>query len=155
MDFSSFQRIDHLVRCATNDATINIILFSSNTVLCLRKVGDKHQAIKSFVDGVGVQWYNAWMRSECAGAIADYAKVKPENVFVCNGSAETLVVIAEVFLEPGDELLTFYPTYRVLLNYSKIYGSTIVKVHHEKDFNADRLPGKIIDKISSKTKIIK
>ncbi|HEB32721.1 MAG TPA: aminotransferase class I/II-fold pyridoxal phosphate-dependent enzyme [Spirochaetes bacterium] len=111
-------------------------------------------AIKNFVDDVGVQWYNAWMRKQCAEVIADYAEVKTKNVFVCNGSAETLVVIAEVFLEPGDELLTFYPTYRVLLNYSKIYGSNIVKVHHEKDFNADNLPRKIIDKISLKTKII-
>jgi histidinol-phosphate aminotransferase len=111
-------------------------------------------AIKNFVDKVGVQWYNAWMRKQCAEVIADYANVETENVFVCNGSAETLVVIAEVFLEPGDELLTFYPTYRVLLNYSKIYGSNIVKVHHEKDFNADNLPRKIIDKISSNTKII-
>lgn len=111
-------------------------------------------AIKNFVDEVGVQWYNAWMRKQCAEVIADYAEVKTENVFVCNGSAETLVVIAEVFLEAGDELLTFYPTYRVLLNYSKLYGSNIVKVQHEKDFNADGLPRKIIDKISPKTKII-
>ena len=85
------------------------------------------EAIKSFVEKVGVNWYNAWMRKQCAETIAQYAGVKPENVFVCNGSAEILVIIAEVFLQPGDELLTEYPTYRVLLNYAKIYGSDIVK----------------------------
>jgi histidinol-phosphate aminotransferase len=113
-----------------------------------------NEALKDFIDNVGVQWYNAWMRKECAEAIAGYAGVETENTFVCNGSAEVLVVIAEVFLEPGDELLTFYPTYRVLLNYSKVYGSHIVKVHHEKDLSAENLPAKIIDGISPKTKIV-
>jgi histidinol-phosphate aminotransferase len=113
-----------------------------------------NESLRSFIDTVGVHWYNAWMRKECAQSIAEYAGVEAENVFVCNGSAEALVVIAEVFLEPGDELLTFYPTYRVLLNYSKIYGSNVVKVHHGKDLNAAPLPGKIIDKVSPKTKII-
>jgi histidinol-phosphate aminotransferase len=113
-----------------------------------------NEALKSFIDDVGVHWYNAWMRRECAITIADYAGVDVEHVFVCNGSAEILVVIAEVFLEPGDELLTFYPTYRVLLSYSKIYGTDIVKVPHERDLNADPLPARIVDKISPKTKII-
>jgi histidinol-phosphate aminotransferase len=112
------------------------------------------ERIKDFVDTVGIHWYNAWMRGECAKVIADYVGVDVEHVFVCNGSAETLVVIAEVFLEPGDELLTFYPTYRVLLNYSKIYGADIVKVHQQRDLQTDSLPEKIIDKISPKTKII-
>ncbi|MBS7654516.1 histidinol-phosphate aminotransferase family protein, partial [Candidatus Bathyarchaeota archaeon] len=111
-------------------------------------------AIKDFVENVGVNWYNAWMRKECAAKIAEYVGVKTENVFVCNGSAETLVVIAEIFLEQGDELLTVYPTYRVLLNYAKVYGSHVVKVLHESDFRADRLPEKIIGKIGPKTKII-
>ncbi|WP_455364703.1 pyridoxal phosphate-dependent aminotransferase [[Eubacterium] cellulosolvens] len=110
--------------------------------------------IKDFVENVGVNWYNAWMRKECAAKIAEYVGVKPENIFVCNGSAETLVVIAEIFLEQGDELLTFYPTYRVLLNYAKVYGSRVVKVFHESDFRADRLPEKIIGKIGPKTKIV-
>jgi histidinol-phosphate aminotransferase len=69
------------------------------------------EAIKSFADKVGVNWYNAWMRKQCAQAIARYAGVRTENVFVCNGSAEILVLIAEVFLQAGDELLTEYPTY--------------------------------------------
>jgi histidinol-phosphate aminotransferase len=113
-----------------------------------------NEALKRFIDDVGVNWYNAWMRRECAEVIAEYAGVSVEHVFVCNGSAEILVVIAEVFLEPGDELLTFYPTYRVLLNYSKIYGSHIVKVHHERDLVAGPLPAKIVDRIGPKTKII-
>jgi histidinol-phosphate aminotransferase len=113
-----------------------------------------NEKIKDFVDSVGIHWYNAWMRRECAEVIAEYVGVDVDHVFVCNGSAETLVVIAEVFLEPGDELLTFYPTYRVLLSYSKIYDTNIVKVHQQHDLQTDTLPGKIIDGISPKTKII-
>jgi histidinol-phosphate aminotransferase len=111
-------------------------------------------AIKTFVEKVGVNWYNAWMRTECAEAIAKYAGVKTENVFVCNGSAEILVVIAEVFLQPGDELLTEYPTYRVLLNYAKLYGSDIVKVPQAEDFSTGHFAREFIRKITPKTKII-
>jgi histidinol-phosphate aminotransferase len=112
------------------------------------------EAIRGFVDGVGVNWYNAWMRKQCAAAFADYAGVEPENVFVCNGSAEILVVIAEVFLQPGDELLTEYPTYRVLLNYAKIYGADIVKVNQAEDFTTAHFTREFTRKITPKTKII-
>jgi histidinol-phosphate aminotransferase len=113
-----------------------------------------NEAIKTFVDKVGVNWYNAWMRKQCAAAVAQYAGVKTENVFVCNGSAEILVLIAEVFLQQGDELLTEYPTYRVLLNYAKIYGADIVKVQQAKDFTTDHFAREFISKISPKTKIV-
>jgi len=112
------------------------------------------EAIASFVEKVGVNWYNAWMRKECAEVIAAYAGAKPENVFVCNGSAEILVLISEVFLQPGDELLTEYPTYRVLLNYAKVYGSDIVKVPQAEDFTTDHFSREFISKISPKTKIV-
>ena len=112
------------------------------------------EAIKSFVDNVGVNWYNAWMKKECEEAVAKYAGCKPENVFVCNGSAETLVLIGQCFLEPGDELLTEYPTYRVLPNYTKVYGCGLVEVRQEEDFSAESLPKKMIDKLSPKTKMI-
>jgi len=112
------------------------------------------EALKEFVDRVGVQWYNAWMRKECEKAIADYAQVKPSNVFVGNGSAETLVLIAEVFLEPEDELLSMYPTYRVLPNYANVHGARVVEVLHERDFRGDTLPRKMIEKLSPKTKIV-
>lgn len=113
-----------------------------------------NQAIKKFVDNVGVHWYNAWMKRECEEAVAKYVGCKPENVFVCNGSAETLVLIGQCFLEPGDELLTEYPTYRVLPNYTKVYGCGLVEVLQEDDFNAELLPKKMIDKLTSKTKMI-
>ena len=112
------------------------------------------EAIRNFVENVGVNWYNAFMRKECPRVIAGYAGVKPENVFVCNGSAEILVIIAEVFLQPGDELLTEYPTYRVLLNYAKIYGSDIVRVPQADDFTTDHFAREFISKITPKTKII-
>ena len=112
------------------------------------------QAIKDFTENVGPQWYNAWMRKECEKAVADYARVKPGNVFVGNGSAETLVLIADVFLEAGDELLSAYPTYRVLPNYANVHGAKIVEVLHERDFRGDTLPEKMISKLNPNTKIV-
>jgi histidinol-phosphate aminotransferase len=112
------------------------------------------KALKEFIDKTGVNWYNAWMRRHVPAVVARYAGVKPENVFICNGSAEILVVIAEVFLQAGDELLTEYPTYRVLLNYAKIYGADIVKVNQARDFTTDHFAREFIRGITPKTKII-
>jgi len=112
------------------------------------------EAIKNFTEHVGVQWYNAWMRKECEAAIAEYSGVKPSQVFVGNGSAETMVLIAQIFLQAGDELVTMYPTYRVLPNYAKVYGVTLAEVLHEADFSGDTMPRRLGEKISQRTKMI-
>ena len=112
------------------------------------------EAIKNFTEHVGVQWYNAWMRKECEAAIAEYSGVKPSQVFVGNGSAETMVLIAQVFLQAGDELVTMYPTYRVLPNYAKVYGVNLVEVLHESNFSGDTMPRRLGEKISPKTKMV-
>jgi len=41
-----------------------------------------------------------------------------------------------------------------LPNYTKVYGCGLVEVLQEEDFNAEKLPKKMIDKLSSRTKII-
>jgi histidinol-phosphate aminotransferase len=112
------------------------------------------EAIKNFTERVGVQWYNAWMRKECEAAIAKYSGVKPSQVFVGNGSAETMVLIAQIFLKAGDDLVTMYPTYRVLPNYAKVYGVNLIEVLHESNFSGDTMPGRLGEKISAKTKMI-
>ena len=38
-----------------------------------------NERIKEFVDSIGIHWYNAWMRRECAEVIADYAKTIVED----------------------------------------------------------------------------
>lgn len=112
------------------------------------------EAIKSFTEHVGIQYYNAWMRKECEMAIAEYSGVKPSQVFVGNGSAETMVLTAQIFLEPGDELVTMYPTYRVLPNYAKVYGVNLTEVLHERDFRGDTMPRRLGEKIGPKTKMV-
>jgi len=112
------------------------------------------KAITDFTEHVGVEWYNAWMRKECEAAIAKYSGVKPSQVFVGNGSAETMVLIAQILLQPGDELVTMYPTYRVLPNYAKVYGVNLSEVLHEKDFSGDTIPRMLGEKVGQKTKLV-
>ena len=112
------------------------------------------KAITDFTEHVGVEWYNAWMRRECEAAIAKYSGVKPSQVFVGNGSAETMVLIAQLFLQPGYGLATMYPTYRVLPNYAKVYSTILSEVLHEKDFTGETIPGRLGDKIDQKTRLV-
>lgn len=112
------------------------------------------KAIKDFTQNVGTQWYNAWMRKDCEKTVAEYAGVKQGNVFLGNGSAETLVLIADVFVEPDDEIVCAYPTYRVLPNYAMVHGAKIVEVLHERNFRGDTLPQKMVEKLSSRTKLV-
>jgi histidinol-phosphate aminotransferase len=94
------------------------------------------------------------MRKECEVTIAEYSGVKPRQVFVGNGSAETMVLIAQIFLAPGDELVTMYPTYRVLPNYAKVYGVKLSEVFHERDFRGDTMPERLGEKIGPKTRLV-
>jgi histidinol-phosphate aminotransferase len=65
-----------------------------------------------------------------------------------------MVLIAQIFLQPGDELVTMYPTYRVLPNYAKVYGVSLSEVLHERDFSGDTIPRRLGEKVGQKTKLL-
>jgi histidinol-phosphate aminotransferase len=75
----------------------------------------------------------------------------PEGVLIVSNGADNLILmIANAFVEEGDEVVMADPTFPVYANTTQIMGGMSVKVR-EKDFRHD-LPA-MLEKVNSKTKL--
>ncbi|KKR32017.1 MAG: Histidinol-phosphate aminotransferase [Candidatus Gottesmanbacteria bacterium GW2011_GWC2_39_8] len=84
--------------------------------------------------------------------IARYNKVRSDNVLVTNGSDEALELIAKVFIEENDEVITAIPSFPVYLSVSVMMGAKIISVPLNSNFELDI--DKLLRRVNSKTKII-
>jgi len=75
----------------------------------------------------------------------------PEGMLIVSNGADNLILmIANAFVDEGDEVIMADPTFPVYANTTQIMGGTPVKVR-EKDFRHD-LPA-MLEKVNSKTKL--
>jgi histidinol-phosphate aminotransferase len=75
----------------------------------------------------------------------------PEGMLIVSNGADNLIhMIANAFVDEGDEVVMADPTFPVYANAAQIMGGTPVKVR-EKDFRHD-LPA-MLEKVNSKTKL--
>lgn len=84
-------------------------------------------------------------------AISSFCKVAPENIILGNGSDENIKMIAEAFLNPGEEVIFGNPSFATYDFAGKLMDGKIVMVPL-KNFTYD-LDG-ILASITDKTKII-
>jgi histidinol-phosphate aminotransferase len=70
-------------------------------------------------------------------ALAQYAKVRPEQIVVGNGSDDLIELIVKVFLKPGEEVLLPIPTFFMYTHAVQILGGKPVFVQRRKDFGLD------------------
>ncbi|MFX0006893.1 MAG: histidinol-phosphate transaminase [Promethearchaeota archaeon] len=70
------------------------------------------------------------------------------SIFIGNGSDEVLDVIFKVFIDPGDEIVIFYPTYGLYKVLGTLYNAKITEIQLNEDFtipdNAFSAKGKIM-----------
>ncbi len=70
------------------------------------------------------------------------------SIFIGNGSDEILDVIFKVFIDPGDEIVIFYPTYGMYKVLGTLYNAKINEIQLNDDFtipeNAFSARGKLI-----------
>lgn len=70
------------------------------------------------------------------------------SIFIGNGSDEILDVIFKVFIDPGDEIVIFYPTYGMYKVLGTLYNTKINEIQLNDDFtipeNAFSAKGKLI-----------
>lgn len=59
----------------------------------------------------------------------------PNTVFVGNGCDEILDVIFKVFVDPGDEVVFFYPSYGMYRVLASLYGAKINEIKLNEDFS--------------------
>ena len=57
------------------------------------------------------------------------------TVFLGNGSADVLDVIFKVFVDPGDEVVIFYPTYNLYNVLANLYNAKINEIKLNEDFS--------------------
>ncbi|OGP61085.1 MAG: histidinol-phosphate transaminase [Deltaproteobacteria bacterium RBG_13_52_11b] len=84
-------------------------------------------------------------------ALARKFSVSEKTLIVSNGADNLILMVANAFVDEGDEVVMADPTFPVYANTTQIMGGTPVKLR-EKDFRHD-LPA-MLERITSKTKLI-
>lgn len=84
--------------------------------------------------------------------IAQYNKVKPDNIVVTNGSDEAIELISKVFVSEGDEVVVPIPTFPVYESTGLVMGGKVQKIPLKSDLSLDL--DQLLKKVSSKTKIV-
>lgn len=71
--------------------------------------------------------------------IGGYIKVKTENIILGNGSSEMIDLVMKTFIDKGDRILSFIPTFSMYSIFSNIYGGEFVGIQGE-SFYSDKSP---------------
>src|SRR5258706_4771030 len=85
-------------------------------------------------------------------AVAEFLGVAPAETLLTNGVDESIHLLCETYLEPGDEALIVVPTYSMYRIYAAATGARVVEVPAGKDF---RFPiEELLSRITSRTRLI-
>lgn len=83
------------------------------------------KAIKDFAESGKVQVYPEY--GDLDSKIAQYARVKPSQVMVTNGSDQGIDVIMRAFLERGDKIIIPSPSFAIFYQSAGVQGAEILK----------------------------
>jgi histidinol-phosphate aminotransferase len=120
--------------------------FNENTIACSPRVRE----VLSSISAGDLTRYPE--RGPVERIVAEYLRVRAEQVVLTNGVDEAIHVLFETFLDAGDELLLPVPTYTMYEVYASATDSRAVSVQAGEDlqFPFDRL----LSAITPRTKII-
>jgi histidinol-phosphate aminotransferase len=85
-------------------------------------------------------------------AVAQYLGVASERVLLTNGVDEAIHLLAETYLEPGDEALIAVPTFSMYEIYALATGATVQTVQSAESFEFPAVD--LLRAITSKTRLI-
>lgn len=83
------------------------------------------EAIRNAGPEAVTRYSAASLRRDLTGELAAYAGVPPEAVTLANGCDKAFRLLAETFIEPGDELLMLSPSYPVLAEAVELMGGRV------------------------------
>jgi histidinol-phosphate aminotransferase len=92
------------------------------------------------------------LKSELVGALSKYARVPSKNILVTNGLDKAFRLIAETFIEKGDNAITCAPSYPVFDSAVEIFGGIVKYANLSSQYLADI--EKIIGLMDKRTKLI-
>lgn len=84
--------------------------------------------------------------------LSSFLDIPKERIVVANGIDNLLNLIAMVFIERGNEVITLNPSFPCYKTVTQIMGGKIIEVNLEDDFSLDLT--KLISRITEKTKLI-
>ena len=84
--------------------------------------------------------------------LADYAGVGTEHVVASSGSDQMIGLLTQLFLDPGDEVINFPPTFDIFRFAVALCNGRMVDVPRDKNYDVDIVAAK--KAITSKTKMI-
>ncbi len=81
--------------------------------------------------------------------LANYNSCQPNQLCLTNDSDKAFRLLAEVFIDPGDEVITFTPSYPVIDSSIAMMGGRIIKLPLSKNFTIPSIP-----QLNKSTKLI-
>ena len=103
--------------------------FNENTVGCSPRVLERLRRI----DTEELARYPE--REPVEAIAAGYLGTKPEELLLTNGIDEAIHLLAETYLEPGDEAFIVVPTFSMYEIFAAATGARVVKIPAERDFS--------------------
>lgn len=85
-------------------------------------------------------------------ALAEYSGVVPEGVVVSNGGDEIIDLIFRLFLDPGDEIINFPPTFGVYHSTAELNRGTVIEIRRGPDYAID--VAAVRQRVGPRTKLI-
>ena len=69
--------------------------------------------------------------------LADFLGVSTENLVVTAGADFAIKIAFELFVNPGDEVITLSPTFAMIDVYSELYNAKKIKIGYDSNLNLD------------------
>ncbi|MCC7106839.1 MAG: histidinol-phosphate transaminase [Chloroflexi bacterium] len=86
------------------------------------------------------------------GWIGEYAGIGPEHLLVGNGSDELIDLLMKAYLDPGDEVMDFPPSFGMYSFEAQHFAAPLVKVERDERFEVD--PERAVAALTPRTKLI-
>ncbi len=92
------------------------------------------------------------MHESLRHALASYSGVGPENIVVTSGGDELILLVAQLLLEPGDQVINTPPTFSVYEDAVRMQHGEIIVVPRRREDGYDLDTAAILSAVGGKTK---
>lgn len=96
----------------------------------------KEEGLK-FPEGFDLNIYPDSQSTLFRREIGEYLDMDSKYIVAGNGSSEMIELIMKTYIDEGDSIVSFLPTFSMYSIYSQIYGGNFVGVESNKDFSFD------------------
>ena len=111
------------------------------------------KALMRYLDGpTGLNIYPQLFSRDLRLKLQSHVGCPADHILVSNGSDDALDLICKTYLNPGDRVVSPYPTYTHFLLYARSRGAVIDRIVSDDPFENDLRP--VFDAVTDETKLI-